>query len=236
VLAGNLLALLPAITLTVFCAFRVYWRTFRNAGLTDMLRPLAAALTAGAAAWVICRATQVERPPATFFVLYALMLAFAVVGARASYRLVHEWTRRAATDRSDAMPVAIYAAGVRGAMALQNLLANESYGMRPVGFIDDDPMKAGKYVKGYRVFGSVEDLPEVIARENVKAIIVASERIDPERLIKANEMCRAAGTALLSFNVNFRVEEFAVDGRPAGQPLPPIVPMPLYQHGSDLSH
>jgi len=164
------------------------------------------------------------------------VLGFSVVGARASYRLLHEWTRRAATDRSDAMPVAIYAAGVRGAMALQNLLSNESYGMRPVGFIDDDPMKAGKYVKGYRVFGSVNDLPEVIAREKVKAIIVASERIDPEHLSKANEVCRSAGTALLSFNINFRVEEFAPDGKAAEKPIPPIVPMPLYQHSSDLSH
>ena len=235
-LARSLLPLLPAITLTVFCAFRVYWRTWRTAGLSELLRPLAASFTAGAAAWLICRISLLEPRPPTFFVLYALVLGVAAVGARASYRLLHEWSRRAATDRSDAMPVAIYTAGVRGAMALQNLLSNEGYGMRPVGFIDDDPKKAGKYVKGYRVFGSLDDLPEVIARERVKAVIVASERIDPERLIKANEMCRTAGTALLSFNVNFRVEEFAPDGKPAEKPIPPIVPMPLYQHGSDLSH
>ncbi len=232
--ASYLLALLPALTLTFFCAFRIYWRTWRTAQSVDLLRPVWAVIAAAATAHIICRTTLAERPGITFFAIYGLLLLPGVVGARASYGLLKEWTSRAATKRSDGIPVAIYAAGARGAMALKSLLSDESYGMKPVGFIDDDPSKAGKYVNGYRVFGPpAEVLPSLIEREGIRAVVVASPRIGPERLEAIADVCRSSGMALLSYKVNFQLEEIREDdGADAEQPIVPI----LEARVSHLSH
>jgi len=116
-------------------------------------------------------------------------------------------TRRAVAGRSDLIPAAIYAAGQRGTMALQNLLANDSYGMKPVGFIDDDPAKAGKQVKGFPVLGTIDALPLLIANGKIKAVVVASPTIDPKRLRAVSDLCRTSRTPILSFKIAFDVEE-----------------------------
>jgi UDP-GlcNAc:undecaprenyl-phosphate GlcNAc-1-phosphate transferase len=233
--AAYLVTLLPALTLTFFCAFRIYWRTWRNPTPADMLRPAWAVVAAAATAHIICKVSMLERPGVAFFAIYGLILLPGVIGARASYRLLQEWTQRAATKTSGAMPVAIYAAGGRGAMALKNLLSNESYGMRPVGFIDDDPLKSGKYVNGYRVFGPAEILPGLIEREKLQAVVVASPRIGPERLRAVAEICRRTGTALLSYNVDFKLEEIREDASAPAAEQPIGIPI-LQPRISDLSH
>ncbi|HKB79923.1 MAG TPA: hypothetical protein VKH35_09430, partial [Thermoanaerobaculia bacterium] len=231
-----LFALLPALTLMSFCIFRIYWRTWRNASAVDLMRPAWAVVVAALAAHLICRETLLERPGISFFIIYGLLLLAGVIGARVSYQLLQEWTLRLMSNRSEATPVAIYAAGVRGTMALQSLLSNQSYGMRPVGFIDDDPKKSGKYVKGFRVFGSAEVLSDLIEQEKVKGVVVASEAILPDRLRAISEVCRNGGAALFSYNVDFRIEKVREIDSPPG-PAPHPVPVPMLQpRVADLSH
>ena len=62
--------------------------------------------------------------------------------------------------RRGARSVLIVGAGDGGRLLLREILRNPDLGMRPVGFVDDDPRKQGVRVdRGLDVLGTTEDLP-----------------------------------------------------------------------------
>ena len=56
----------------------------------------------------------------------------------------------------------IYGADVRGVAAVRELFQNSAAGLKPIGFIDDDPRERGKLVSGLPVFGTERELEGII--------------------------------------------------------------------------
>jgi FlaA1/EpsC-like NDP-sugar epimerase len=75
--------------------------------------------------------------------------------------------------------------------------------MRPVGFIDDDPDRAGKVFNGYPVLGTLETLEAAIARHDVKGVIIATTKLSTERLRGAALTCERVGIWMRYFRVRF---------------------------------
>ncbi len=73
--------------------------------------------------------------------------------------------------------ILIYGADSKGLIALQALL-NYREEINPVGFLDDDPNLEGKYLNGYRIFGSHWCLEGLLRKNNIDEIIVANESIN----------------------------------------------------------
>jgi FlaA1/EpsC-like NDP-sugar epimerase len=65
------------------------------------------------------------------------------------------------------------------------------------GFVDDDLSAQGMRVSGVDVVGTWNDIPELVARQNVKVIIVADHGVTSERYQAIAEVCRAAKTTLV---------------------------------------
>jgi lipopolysaccharide/colanic/teichoic acid biosynthesis glycosyltransferase len=65
------------------------------------------------------------------------------------------------------------------------------------GFVDDDLSAQGMRVSGVDVVGTWSDIPELVAKQNVKVIIVADHGVTSERYRALAEVCRAAKTTLL---------------------------------------
>ena len=105
--------------------------------------------------WVVSPKFLEERAGASQLVVFALVAAAFVCGSRASYRLLQDQAWKASTA---GQPVLIYGAGNAGIAALRELQRNPERGMRPVGFLDDDPRLQGKTVSGFPVVGSYESL------------------------------------------------------------------------------
>ena len=105
------------------------------------------------------------------FAIYAVLLLIAVTLSRASFRLVGEFVQR---QRQSGRRVVIYGAGDAAGLVIRELLARDGDDVRIVGFIDDDPRKAGIRVMGYPVLGGYSALTVLVNAASVDAVVVSA--------------------------------------------------------------
>src|SRR5262249_58645861 len=84
----------------------------------------------------------------------------------------------------------IYGAGRCGQLVLRELLQNSRFGLRPIGFLDDDPRLQGRRVNGVPIRGAVADLSAIIKAQSVSYLIVASRYINGDCLHAALSVCQ----------------------------------------------
>lgn len=96
-------------------------------------------------------------------------------GARLLARLKHENSGKQDVKRSKrpVKKVLIAGAGAAGNLLVREMLRHPTVRMDPVGFLDDDPGKQRERFLGLRVFGSLNDLPEVVDKKKVDMVLIA---------------------------------------------------------------
>jgi len=62
-----------------------------------------------------------------------------------------------------------------------------------VGLVDDDPAKQGLRYEGFKVLGSIADIPELVKRLDVGAIFYTIARISPEDNARILTICKRTG-------------------------------------------
>ncbi len=113
-------------------------------------------------------------------------------GARFSLRLVQEFL---AAQRSVGRPALIFGAGEGGVMLLAELRNNPRYGVRPVGFLDDDERKRGSRIRGLRVLGSRRDVHALVRRHGVAEVLIAAPTMPEADVGAIKIICAEAGVA-----------------------------------------
>jgi UDP-GlcNAc:undecaprenyl-phosphate GlcNAc-1-phosphate transferase len=130
-----------------------------------------------------------------------MVMLVMINGARASYRVFQHWN---AASNTDGDPVVIYGAGKGGVLALREILTNTAVAMHPVGFIDDNPLMRGRFINGYPVLGSLDELAEIVLTGKARGVVVASEKIPIAKVLSAKDVCNARGAWMRVFRVDFR--------------------------------
>ena len=111
--------------------------------------------------------------PAGVLVLWGLLMAFFLAGARFLVHLVYERPLRGFRARADARRLLIVGAGEGGRLVVRELLRNPQLGLAPVGFVDDDPLKRGIRVDGVKVLGPTDQLARILAEAEPDEITLA---------------------------------------------------------------
>src|SRR5205807_2325214 len=129
----------------------LYRGVWRYAGMLDVVR-LAEASGAGSAvaALGLLLAMHLQNISRAALVFDAVLTFVLLAGARFSTRLVREYLN---AHRATGRRVLLFGAGASGTMLLGLLRENPHLGYRPVGFIDDDPLKRGLAINGLPVMG-----------------------------------------------------------------------------------
>ena len=105
-----------------------------------------------------------------FLALFAgLNLAFVVVGRS----LIRSALRRIRLSGHNLQRILVVGAGALGKEVTRKLNDHQELGLRVVGFLDDDPGKAGNRLAEVPVLGTLKDLDRVIAAERVDQIYIA---------------------------------------------------------------
>jgi FlaA1/EpsC-like NDP-sugar epimerase len=65
-----------------------------------------------------------------------------------------------------------------------------------VGFIDDDPRKAGIRVQGYPVLGGYSALTVLVSAASIDSVVVSARDMQPERLNNLQTLCSDRGVRL----------------------------------------
>jgi FlaA1/EpsC-like NDP-sugar epimerase len=171
-------------TTLVLALSRVYQRRWRYAGQRDyqtLLRAVVVATIMLVGAVAILRPVQqanhqgtkaIVLPNSVIALYFLLTLAF-LGGARLLARSVHDRPIRGFRARSDARDVLIVGAGDGGRLVLREILRNRELGLRPVGFVDDDPLKRNLRLDGVRVRGTTEDLSRILDEAEPAEVIIA---------------------------------------------------------------
>jgi UDP-GlcNAc:undecaprenyl-phosphate GlcNAc-1-phosphate transferase len=128
------------------------------------------------------------------FVLDGIILLLLLLGSRMAFRLIRELLPH--TAASDGRRVLIYGAGDGGEMVLRELRNNSEWNYRPIGFIDDDPLKKGKVINGLQVFDANGSLAEICRERSIEEILISSGKISTESLNKLREICRSQEISL----------------------------------------
>jgi UDP-GlcNAc:undecaprenyl-phosphate GlcNAc-1-phosphate transferase len=106
--------------------------------------------------------------------MYGLLLFIGIAGSRLSFRLFGLAVARA---RKQKIPVLIYGAGDGGEVVVRECRKNSHVEYQPIGFLDDDPRKAGRTVAGLCIYGGAEKLPEILQHKKVQGCIISSPSI-----------------------------------------------------------
>jgi len=84
----------------------------------------------------------------------------------------------------------IVGAGDAGDMLLREIKKNKSLEYNPVGFVDDDPNKAGVKIHGVPVLGRAQDIPKLISSRGVEEIIIAIPSATGSQMRRIFGYCR----------------------------------------------
>jgi Undecaprenyl-phosphate glucose phosphotransferase len=105
-----------------------------------------------------------------FVGLFALSDLLFVAGARIAVRSV---LRRIRASGHNLQRILVVGAGVLGREITQKILAHRELGFEVVGFLDDDPGKAGASFDGVPVLGTLKQAEEVLAQGRIDQVYVA---------------------------------------------------------------
>jgi len=83
----------------------------------------------------------------------------------------------------------VYGAGGYGRLLVRGMRANPAWKMNPVGFIDDDPMKAHRWIVGVPVRGSIDALEHTLRRYSVDEVVLSSPSINGKLEVRIRDIC-----------------------------------------------
>lgn len=193
-------------TFVAFFVFGVYRGVWSYVSIEDAFRIIGAnfigASLAGGLIWGVY---GLERHTGWVLFIYLFLLIFLMVASRFSFRLMDRITRPMHT--SDDAPIFIYGAGAAGGLALRECQQNQNLNYRPLGFIDDDPLKRGRSIHGLSVYGGLPDLERLIEKHGAQGVLITSVSIfSSERADRVLEICKRNGVWVR--RLRFEFEEY----------------------------
>jgi UDP-GlcNAc:undecaprenyl-phosphate/decaprenyl-phosphate GlcNAc-1-phosphate transferase len=120
------------------------------------------------------------------YIIDALLLSFALVATRVSFRMMN---LVASTRNKRSRRVLVYGAGSFGQLLVREMRANPDWQMNPVAFIDDDQMKAHKWITGVPVRGCLEQLHSTLERYAIDEVVLSSPKINGDVEHRIREIC-----------------------------------------------
>jgi UDP-GlcNAc:undecaprenyl-phosphate GlcNAc-1-phosphate transferase len=218
---ARVVPILVAVKLATFLAFGVYRGLWRYVSL-DTLVLYGKAVPAASAASVLALvfAFRFAGLSRVVFVLDGLLLLTLLAGSRLAFRLM----RGLLPGPPETRPrrVLIFGAGDAGELLARELLNNPSRCCVPVGFADDDPLKAGRFIHGLRVLGGNGSFLSICRQSGAEEVVISSGKIPPGRV---EEIARACGDASIPLR-RMRIEIETLDHRP-GPETRPLANRPL---------
>lgn len=103
-----------------------------------------------------------------------LILAFCfIVGLRAGRRILGEQSDgRVHVPIGDGVPTLMVGAGAAGVQVAKEIGNRRELGLKPIGFLDDDLLKAGTIVHGIPVLGTTEDVARIAAEHGARQVLI----------------------------------------------------------------
>ena len=143
--------------------------------------------------------------PTGVLVLFGLMAGALLTGTRFLVHFIYERPLTGMRTPRDARLVLIVGAGDGGRLLLRELLRNPKLGYRPVGFVDDDEKKQTMRVDRFKVYGTTDDLPEILDDLVPDEVLIAIPSAPGTLRAKVVTACRARNIAVRTMPTVFEL-------------------------------
>jgi exopolysaccharide biosynthesis polyprenyl glycosylphosphotransferase len=191
----------PAVWLLVFSAlvFSLLWAKKLYAWrfslrVLDDARAIAIAVGVAGMAMVFVRDLFAPDPAAASQAIRLGVFALVyLIGGRA----LLSWSERDARRRGETLrPTLIVGAGHVGRLTARRLLGHPELGMKPVGFLDKDPLAAEAGPTPVPILGASWDLEDVVREQGVKQVIVTFSKAPHTVLLRLARQCEELGVEI----------------------------------------
>ncbi|HHX68998.1 MAG: nucleoside-diphosphate sugar epimerase/dehydratase [Miniphocaeibacter sp.] len=167
--------------IVIFYIFGLYKTMWRYASIEEFLKVIGAVIFATVVTAIVF-ITLIDREiPRSIYVMALLFETVLISGVRLFSRardvLVRKASNKGKKSPSQIKRTLIVGAGEAGVLALMELRKHHEIASVPVAFIDDDPEKKNKIIKGIPVVGTRHDIPKVVRDYKIDEIIVAMPSI-----------------------------------------------------------
>lgn len=187
----------------VYYFFGIYRRLWRYASIRELLLILLAVTTAsvfvsGTMLGLFSSGVFLGFPRGVLVIDLLLSMAF-VGGLRFTFRLIAESSSTAANNSAAGSRrkkwALVIGAGDAGAMVVRELQKNPQLNVKPIGFLDDDPMKQNSKIHGIPVLAPLDKIDSILESHQVDEVIIAIPSAAGKVLRKVTEVCRKRGVA-----------------------------------------
>src|SRR5438270_547608 len=183
------LLIVIGVKLFSFYCFGLVRGWWRYVGISDLLDITKAALASSASLAVLLLAVfHFEGFPRSIIGIDCLMTILVVGGARFALRAYTEAVERHAGEKS----TLIVGAGPEAASLVRDLRQSAHAGCNPVAIVDDDVTKIGIKIHGVKVVGTTDSLASVVARHDIKCVLIALPSPTNKQVQRIIENCRSS--------------------------------------------
>lgn len=196
-----ILSLLPLYVVPVFVGLvlsKTYWRVWSRAQMRDFaLLAVSLVLSAIIGTGFVFLLGEAEPKVFQLMLLFVALAMFPLIVVRlwrdSVQGVLQMLERRVLMEKQDAERVLIYGGGVRFRSFVREMAIRSGTNKRLIlGIIDDDLHLKGRIIAGYTVFGGFHDLPDLVAKWHVDALVITC-LMDPKKQKRIAEKAEALG-------------------------------------------
>ena len=185
-------------------AFNLYSRWWSYASIGDMLAVIGAAGVAttilGGLTLVLARLDlfDVTTLPWLVLLIDGMLSIMVVGGSRFTVRAVEYYLGVRRSRNPDYKRILVAGAGEAGKIAAHEIHTSQMLQKNLVGFVDDDPLKIGTIIHGVKVYGPMEQIPQLIQHLSIQKVIIAMPSAPGSVIRWILDVCEPSGIETLT--------------------------------------
>ena len=183
--------------LLVEVVYKLPLRSWRSTGIPDLVTLFKAMVIFGLSVSGLCFIGGTSlRVPRSIPIINTFLAMLALGGTRALFRLYHE-QHGYKNSKSLVEPknILIVGAGEAGTMIAREMLRHPEAGLKPQGFLDDDPAKEGTKILGLPVLGPIDSLPIEVRNHRIQEVLIAIPSGDGRLVRRIVDLSSKAGVS-----------------------------------------
>ncbi len=133
--------------------------------------------------------------PKSFWILEMILSLAMIGGIRFFIRACNELGTWAVIEGEAVTltPALLFGAGRSGTLMARSAMREPKAGVKPVGFLDNDPAQRGTSVAGLPVFGGLDQLDEAVRRTGARTLLITMPNASGETVRKIMDRAVEAG-------------------------------------------
>ena len=163
----------------IYFILKIYNNSWRFSGTSEYMSLVALSSSTTILSYIFRIFLRLDTKSSLYFETWIIFTFLLIVS-----RFLMFLTRmKGITKRDiDSENVLIYGAGEAGVLLVKESRINPNFSYRIVGFLDDNPNKKGGKVYGLKVLGGLEDVEQVVEKNDVSKIIISMPSVEQNKI------------------------------------------------------